>query len=98
MRSKERKKAQREKLISKKRNHFIPDHTIKPISPFGLVQVAILGFCLLQSSVEIWKTDLMRLWLRMSAPRTLSLRKTLFIFDSHLQTFLPVSFVKKAHV
>lgn len=40
------KKARREKLIPKKRNHFIPDHKVKPISLFGLVQVAILGYCL----------------------------------------------------
>lgn len=51
-------KTWREKLIWKKRNHFIPDHTVKPISPFGLVQLPILGCCLLHSSVNIWKTDL----------------------------------------
>lgn len=84
--SKERKKARREKLISKKGNHFIPDHAVKPISPCGLVQVAILGYCLLHSSVKIWKSDLMCLWLHTSAPSTFSQKKTLFIFDiCHLQ-------------
>lgn len=38
--SKERKKARWGKLISKKRNHFIADHTVKHIPPLGLVQAA----------------------------------------------------------
>lgn len=56
---KEKKKgASREKLIVKERNHFTADHVaVKPISPFGLVQVAMLGLCLLHSSVKIWKSD-----------------------------------------
>lgn len=33
-------KARWGKLISKKRNHFIADHTVKHISPLGLVQAA----------------------------------------------------------
>lgn len=64
-----KEKAGWEKLILKKRNHFIPEHTAKPISPLRLVQLAIQGCCLLHSSPRIWKTDLICLWLHFSAPR-----------------------------
>lgn len=49
-------KARWGKLISKKRNHFIADHTVKHISPLGLVQAAYpkLLVILFYSSVKVW--------------------------------------------
>lgn len=83
--SKEKEKTWREKLIWKKRNHFIQDHRVKPISPFGLVQLALPGCCLLHSSVKIWKTDLKCPWRRISAPVAFSSGKSLFILDDRVQ-------------
>ena len=78
--SKEKEKARGEKLISKKRNYFIPDHTVKPIKPFGLVQLVILGFCLLHSSMKIWKTDLTCLWLHIPSPMAFLVEKNSIYF------------------
>lgn len=78
----------RENLIVKERNHFTADHVaVKPISPFGLVQVVMLGLCLLHSSVKIWKSDhsFRPVASRFCSCRSFSEGKTLFIFDSHLQ-------------
>lgn len=82
------KGASREKLIVKERNHFTADHVaVKPISPFGLVQVVMLSLCLLHSSVKIWKSDhsFRPVASCFCSQHSFSEGKTLFIFDSHLQ-------------
>lgn len=89
-----RKKARQERLISKKRNYFIPDQTVKPLSPFGLVQLAV--YCIHQ-----WRygRPICACSFTFLPQRAFSERKTPFISDSHYRCmFLPVSFVKKAHV
>lgn len=95
--SEERKKQGKKfktRLIPQKRNHFMPDSTMKPISPFGLVQPAVLGFCLLHSSVKIWKTDFFKLLL--TAPRPFLFRKKYFFLTVMYRCSVP--FMKKKHM
>lgn len=71
--------------FEEEKSFYTRPHIVAYFTLFFLVQVTILGFFLLLSSVMIRKIVLMRLWFHVSAPRALFERKTLFICDSHLQ-------------